>query len=151
MKMADHLLWLADETKKLGGGSSVMKRRAVSAAYYAVFHGVASCCARALLPGEPRSSSEYKKVYRALEHSSLKNVLSIIPAHEVRLRRIATLAANRQSERHRSDYSCFGKLYSPQECDRLLSDAKTAVNLIGELASSERKVLAVSLLFKNRP
>lgn len=151
MKMAEHLLWLAGETQKLGSGSPVMKRRAVSTAYYAVFHAIASACAQTLLPGESRTSKEFERVYRGLEHGVLKNATQLFPEKQISLRLITSLAASLQKERNKSDYSPARKLYSPQECNALIEDARRAVELLKQLNLAERRTLAVLLLIRNRP
>ena len=50
-------------------------RRAVSAAYYALFHALARCCADTLVGATPasRSQTAWTQTYRALEHGYAKN------------------------------------------------------------------------------
>ena len=50
-------------------------RRAVSTAYYAMFHLLAKTCADGMLGGvnASRSNRAWRQVYRALEHGSAKN------------------------------------------------------------------------------
>jgi hypothetical protein len=151
MKMAEHLLWLAGEIQKAGSGSPVMKRRAVSTGYYAVFHAIASLCAQTLLPGASRTSRDFERVYRGLEHGVLKNATQLFPENQMRLRHITSLAAALQKERNKSDYSPARKLYSPQECNALIEDARKTIELLKQLNLAERRTLAVSLLIRNRP
>jgi hypothetical protein len=54
--MVDRLLDLADQMVREGSGSSALRRRAVSTAYYAVFHALAKSCASILLPSIGRNS-----------------------------------------------------------------------------------------------
>ncbi len=49
MTMIERLLALAEELAKTAGNSLTLKRRAVSTAYYAVFHALAKLCADELL------------------------------------------------------------------------------------------------------
>lgn len=153
MTMAERLLWLAQETAKRGVHSLTLKRRAVSDAYYAVFHAIAALCARELLPEEnPKSSSSYERVYRALEHCSLKNEFSRPPLRDhKRLRELGVIVTDLQRERHNADYLPTRSLYTIQRCNEHISSAKTAMEILKALTEEERKVLAVSLLFKNRP
>ncbi len=58
MAMADGLSRLAEEIAGRGGGSRTLKRRAVSTAYYAVFHAIASLCANEILPRANKNSAE---------------------------------------------------------------------------------------------
>ena len=49
-------------------------RRAVSTAYYALFHCLAICCANMLVggPGASRSEAAWRQAYRALNHGAKK-------------------------------------------------------------------------------
>jgi uncharacterized protein (UPF0332 family) len=51
-------------------------RRAISSAYYAVFHCLAKNCADLLIGGNnaQRSKPAWAQVYRALEHNNIKNM-----------------------------------------------------------------------------
>lgn len=63
----------------IGGGRGRPRqadlRRALSAAYYAMFHALARCCADALVGATPasRSQTAWTQTYRALEHGYAKN------------------------------------------------------------------------------
>lgn len=152
MTMAERLLWLAEKTAEMGAYSLTLKRRAVSTAYYAVFHALASLCANELLPGErAKDSKEYERVYRALEHGSLKHEFTKSPLKDHRrLREIGVLVIKLQSERHNSDYMPTRRLYTKKTCAEHLASAKLVMTLLDTLNEEERRVLAVSLLFKNR-
>ena len=152
MTMIEKLLSLADDLLARGTRSAVAKRRAVSTAYYAVFHAVARLCADELLGVSSRSTEDYLRVYRALDHGPLKSVFASVAIKEnPRLREIGDRIVRLQSERHRSDYLPPGTLYSRGECAQLLEVARSAVQLLSELPSEARRTLAVSVLFKNRP
>ena len=68
---------LLDLAKQLAAGlrandapSQIELRRAVSCAYYAMFHALARCCADTLIGSseEDRVSDEWRQVYRSLSH-----------------------------------------------------------------------------------
>jgi len=152
MTMAERLLALAEDMALRGAHSLTAKRRAVSTAYYAVFHEIASLCADEILPNENKRSIEFERVYRALEHSSLKNEFRKSPlATNAQLRPIGDLVAELQIERHKSDYLPTQHLYSVKACSELLKSANLAIRLLKRLSKQDRRTLAVSLLFKNRP
>ena len=50
-------------------------RRAVSTAYYALFHCLAECCADMIVggPGSNRNRTAWLRVYRALQHGTARN------------------------------------------------------------------------------
>jgi uncharacterized protein (UPF0332 family) len=156
MTMVERLLWLAEDLNRrsIELRSPTIERRAVSTAYYAVFHALMSLCAKELLgvDGDTRKSVEYERVYRALDHGSLKAAFKSHPLKDMdSLRRIGESVVELQSERIRSDYlPPGGRLYKKTECARLVGSAKSAVKMLAGLSASERRSLAVFLIFKNR-
>jgi hypothetical protein len=156
MTMVERLIWLADDLsrKSVELRSATLQRRAVSTAYYAVFHALARLCAAELLGGgvSTRKTMEYEKVYRALDHGPLKTAFTSIPLKNfIPIKAIGDRVVELQSERIRSDYlPSRGRLYKTIECARLVQSARSAVELIEKLSADERRTLAVYLIFKNR-
>ena len=134
--------------------SSAFKRRAVSTAYYAVFHALAKVCTDALLSSlsQDRNSKEYERIYRALDHGSLKSAFSREPLQtHTALRKIGDLVVKLQSERHRADYlPPIRNIFSKDDTKKIVDQARAAVNEINSLNSSDRLTLATFLLFKAR-
>ncbi|MGA8170717.1 MAG: hypothetical protein WB816_07790 [Methylocystis sp.] len=158
MTMSGHLLHLADELTRgsSSGGKedSTRRRRAVSTAYYAVFHELTRMCADELLGGddETRGTNEYERVYRALDHGSLKTAFSSEPLRGNRtLTHIGDRVVRLQSERIRSDYLPERQLYSRNQSADIVNLAKSTIKLIEGLSRPDRRTLAVYLIFKNRP
>jgi len=153
MTMIERLLKLAEDLANASGTSLTLKRRAVSTAYYAVFHALAELCADELLGASTDArSDEYVRVYRGLEHGTLKNAFNSPPLNKIEaLQKIGNRIVVLQSERIRSDYLPQQSLYSRDKCIDLVRTAKTATNAISSLSRGDRRMLAVHLLFKNRP
>jgi uncharacterized protein (UPF0332 family) len=153
MTMVERLMALAEELADRSGKSLTLKRRAVSTAYYAVFHTLAKLCADELLGvGSDIRSEEYIRVYRSLEHGTLKTAFKAAPLNQVvALQKIGNRVVRLQSERIRSDYLPSQQLYTQDECGALVESAKLVVESIAGLSQRDRRSLAVSLLFKNRP
>jgi uncharacterized protein (UPF0332 family) len=152
MTTVERLLALAAELAETSGKSLTLKRRAVSTAYYAVFHALAKLCADELLGNSiDLRSEEYVRVYRSLEHGTLKTAFKAAPLNRGALQRIGSSVVELQSERIRSDYLPPQQLYSKDQCSDLVESAKSAVRWIAALSHGDRRSLAVSLLFKNRP
>lgn len=156
MTMVERLLWLADDLsrKSVELRSAALQRRAVSTAYYAVFHALARLCAAELLGADisTKKTMEYERVYRALDHGPLKTAFISVPLKDVaQVKAIGDRVVELQSERIRSDYLPAGKrLYKAAECARLVQSARSAVELIEKLSANDRRTLAVYLIFKNR-
>jgi hypothetical protein len=153
--MVARLLDLADQLVEQGARSSALRRRAVSTAYYVVFHAVAKSCAGILLRSVDRNSDTYERVYRALDHGPLKKAFatkgSPLRTQET-LRRIGDLVVSLQSERHKADYLPPNmRPFSSDDAKKLVDQARTAVRHIENLSEQDRFALATWLLFKNRP
>ena len=151
--MVSRFLEIADLLIKEGGNNSAYRRRAVSTAYYSVFHSLAKLCADHLLPVE-RTTEEYTRVYRALEHGSLKSAFSVKDSplkRKATLRTIGDLLVRLQSERFKADYLPPIKNVFPRgKAEDLVDQARQAVGLIESLSEEDRNSLAAYLLFKNR-
>ncbi len=155
MTMVERLLWLADELSRRSREikSAAVERRAVSTAYYAVFHAITTLCASELMGSSAASTKtpEFERVYRALDHKSLKLAFSAAPLNNNQtFKAIGNRVVELQSERIRSDYLPSGRLYKKSECDRLVQSARSIVAELKNLSSPDRRTLAVYLIFKNR-
>jgi uncharacterized protein (UPF0332 family) len=156
MTMVERLLWLAEELSRQSRElkSAVVERRAVSTAYYAVFHAITGLCAAELLGAGAalKKTAEFERVYRSLDHKSLKSAFSVSPLNSnPALKAIGERVVELQSERIRADYLPSGRLYKKSECNRLVHSAQSIVAALKNLSSQDRRTLAVYLIFKNRP
>ena len=96
-------------------------RRAVSAAYYALFHALAHCCANRLA-GSGRAEASWIQTYRALEHRHARNqcndqsAMSVFPAGIQDFGKIFVLM---QRQRQQADYSASATLPGSGSCNSL--------------------------------
>lgn len=152
--MALRLLEISDETLANGAHSRMSKRRAVSTAYYALFHALARLCADSVTGAQTaveRDTANYERAYRALDHGPLRNAFKSGPLKDnTNFRELGEIVVRLQDERHRSDYLPSRQLYSKAECRLLIDAAKTAVGKVTSLDALERQTLALSLLFRDR-
>lgn len=150
--MVTRLFAAAESLLEDGPRSSAYRRRAVGTAYYALFHALAKVCAETLLPGIRRSSAEYERIYRALDHGPLKNAFAQSPLKDdADLKAIGEAFLTLQSERHRADYMPpAAKMFTLSECTRLIGLAKQAAAQIDALGESQRRTLSTFAIFKNR-
>jgi uncharacterized protein (UPF0332 family) len=149
--MVSRLLASADDLLRTKPGSAAYRRRAVSAAYYAVFHALAGLCVKSLLP-KGWTAEELLRVYRALDHGQLRITFSqtAVKDHPV-LKDIAVPILNLQNERHRADYLPPDKtLFPVAEVAELMKQAQRVINIVNELDEADRRLLATCLLFKER-
>ena len=75
---SDHLLEQADELigRPAGGGAArqVDLKRAISAAYYAIFHAVAAAAADDFVGKSQRHTPQYALAYRSIDHKSVRTL-----------------------------------------------------------------------------
>jgi uncharacterized protein (UPF0332 family) len=150
--LISRLLDAADKLIEAGPSSSAFKRRAVSTAYYAVFHALARACAENLLPDAARTSGEYSRIYRALDHGPLRTAFAKSPLKDREsLKKIGDLVVRLQSERHLADYSPPSeKKFSRRQAQRLVDQARQAIEEINSLDEPDGRTLATCLLFRTR-
>lgn len=110
--LADDFIAIAKDLASRGDDDSlgqVALRRAVSAAYYALFHCLANCCADLLVgsPGSDRSEPAWLQTYRALQHGTARarcNNRGIIQRFPVEIQEFAQQFTFMQRKREDADY-----------------------------------------------
>jgi hypothetical protein len=150
----DRLLEVAYELSKRTGRRprEVFMRRAVSTAYYAMFHALARLCADQLIGGTHWKTGAWSRVYRALEHKAAKSILrsaevaGLAPAIAAFGEAFAVL----QERRIQADYDPVPFRYYFNETASLIDLAKTAIEGLNALSPDECRALAALLLFRQR-
>lgn len=151
--MYAELLQIAFElaNRETGHPRYVSRSRAVSTAYYALFHALAEFCARQLV-GAWRPWKPFRHVYRSLDHVSARKVFEglrrsgefsddAVTAGEI-FRQLQEL-------RHAADYDP-GYRVSRGETLGLIERVRQAIDLINGLEPEERKLLAARLIGRTR-
>jgi hypothetical protein len=91
-------------------------RRAVSTAYYAMFHTLSKSCADLLVGTASRNRSKpaWHQMYRALEHKRVKGACEckkILPEFPADIQDFANLFVEMQAKRHKADYDPLEKFF----------------------------------------
>ena len=129
-------------------------RRAISAAYYAMFHALARCGAD-LLVGTTRTSRSqpaWHQVYRALEHGHARNQCNsrtIVSRFPQSVQNFAELFTEMQRLRQSANYdpaSSFSRAY----VINLVSETTRAVTRFDSADARDRRAFAVFVLFRLR-
>lgn len=127
-------------------------RRAVSGAYYAIFHAFCAVCADELV-GWTRTGT-LDPIYRTLDHRTVRKRLMSAKAASIApssIPRIAASFAHLQDQRHAADYEPPKFLFSPRQVRVLVDEARDAIHLIEALpAKDERLRLAIFLIAHDR-
>lgn len=131
--------------------SGGLRRRAVSTAYYAVFHTIARICAEELAPDHDRDSPEYVMVYRSLEHAGVLKALTSGPLMtDPQLQRIGSGFKQLQEGRLDADYlPPYPGALERSRAEELLQEAKLLIAQLDALPARARQTLVVRLLIKD--
>ena len=127
-------------------------RRAVSTAYYAMFHCLAALAAD-LFIGRKRSPA-WHRTYRALEHGRARNACQQGPAMRefpTAVRKFATTFVILQAERQRADYALNVDAYQKSEVLEHVTAAERAIGQFEQADIDARRGFAAHVLFRQRP
>jgi len=133
-------------------------RRAVSSAYYAMFHCLCKFCADNFIGGVKNGRTEraWAQAYRALNHGAAKNAckrcvekLGQGAGFPPDIIHFADFFVTMQQERHDADYNPL-KRYSRQEVLALISSAQIAIGNFENADNRHKKAFAALILFGNR-
>ena len=148
LKTARHLLNGSSDPP-----SPAALRRAVSTAYYAVFHALARICADQPIGAASTTSSDaaWEQVYRALEHGFARNACeqAKILGFSEGITTFATAFVSLQQERHRADYAPNVSL-SPMGVAELIAMAEMAISALQSCTSEEQTAFSALVLLKLR-
>ena len=126
-------------------------RRAVSTAYYALFHCLAAAAAD-LLTGASPGSPEWHQVYRALEHGKARSACQqqgVMRAFPMEIRDFADTFIDLQKARQQADYAHEGE-YSKRAVLAIINTAEDAIVEFEQTDARHRRSFAVHVLFKRR-
>lgn len=130
-------------------------RRAVSTAYYALFHAVAERCAGTLITfgGEGSDWETYSLVYRTLDHASAKKVFTQDPLGRLfgpQVARIGAIFVRLQDARITADYDPKPFRLGRDEGLELVAQAREGSELMNKLPNDQARRLAAHLIAKRR-
>ena len=125
-------------------------KRALSGAYYAMFHALASECADAVVgAGRDRSEDAWTRVYRALDHGAVKNACNQVKSKGMpsTVANFAKLFAALQGERHAADYDPRS-FFERSEVAGFIADADAAIVEFQALPRADRRAFVALVLFR---
>jgi hypothetical protein len=147
----------ADALVARGGQADL--RRAISAAYYGLFHFALTEAADMAIGTADRSSARYSLVYRSVDHSRLRqlsaqltnpqNLPLVPPGGFGRVADFARVAGNLHELRNRADYDPSPE-YTVDEAMTAISNAREAVAWFQQGTNEQQQAFLTLLLFKPR-
>lgn len=144
--------------------SDAFIRRAISTAYYALFHKVAAATAGHFMGAERENSAGYVVLYRGLDHRHMKTVCLALKASTLRknfrehLRRSAISQELRdfaetfpylQDARHSADYDPSAT-FEPAEAEAYIDAAEAAIAALDRADPDERSDVLALLMVRIR-
>jgi uncharacterized protein (UPF0332 family) len=152
----EHLL---EQAEKLVGPRQADIRRAISSAYYALFHAASINAADAVAGAGNRNSERYALIYRSINHASLVTVCEAIAKDRAGLRpeggfsadfkRFAEALSDLQRNRHSADYDPLAR-FSRTDAVWTIRAARTAFTQFKAATDEERLIFGSLLLFPRR-
>ena len=128
-------------------------RRAISTAYYAMFHCLAANCADTLVggPGAIRSRPAWNQTYRALQHRTVKarcrrDDIRKFPAE---IRDFAAVFIQAQDRRHEADYDPRPR-FDKASVIQAVDEAERAIRRFRQAPVKDRRAFAVYVLLELR-
>jgi len=134
--------------------NQVALRRAVSTAYYALFHTLANCGADQLVgtAGADRSNEAWRQVYRALEHSRANGACknsSMMSKFPKEIQDFGNSFVTMQAKRHNADYEPTARFAKSEVVEDIKAVAE-AIQAFNKTEVKDRRAFAAYVLFKNR-
>lgn len=129
-------------------------RRAVSTAYYALFHALSRCCADTLAGSTPahRRQPGWILVYRSLEHGPARNRLdnrAEMGAFPWEIRDFGLRFVAMQRQRHLADYDPTETFSRPHVLQSIVQTEQSVAEL-ERCAPADRRAFALYALFRPR-
>ena len=127
-------------------------RRAVSAAYYAMFHALASSNADSLVGTlhDPLTEHAWSRVYRGLSHNAARrNLIQNQDLFSRQIQEFADIFAQLQEARQSADYDP-SRTFTLPETLALIDLAESAIQGFMQTSADERKVVAIQSLIGRR-
>jgi len=127
-------------------------RRAISTAYYALFHALAKDGADLFVGAiSSRSASAWSQVYRALDHGFAKQACLRVPNLDFQTPLVdcAEAFVTLQQQRHAADYDPLAR-FTRAYANLMVDEAERAIRNLRSADRADRRVLAVQIRMKAR-
>lgn len=153
LRIARHLA-VGGVGSRRGRPRQVELRRAVSAAYYAMFHTLARCCAD-LVVGVTRASRDqiaWEQTYRALEHGFARNQCdnrTAMARFPTEIQEFGKWFVEMQRHRHQADYAP-DLILSRAQVMQFIDDTEAIIGRFNATSTRDRRGFATHVLLRLR-
>lgn len=127
------------------------RRRAISTAYYALFHHLAGMCADTLVGASKSRTAAWQRTYRALEHGFAKSaLLELARRSDVEaIKLLSEIFVALQQFRHEADYDPHGS-YEDGSSGACIMMARLGLHAVSSLTPEMKAEIATSLILRSR-
>jgi hypothetical protein len=164
---SDHLLDQADRLLAPPGGGAPRQadlRRAISSAYYAVFHAVATQAADDLVGSRHRATPQYALAYRSIDHGSLRRFCDDVTKPQMpakyskylprggfgpNLPVFAAAVVGLQEKRHLADYDSLFRVRT-SDAELAVATGRTAIAEFRNAGRTPRKAFLLLVVLSPR-
>ena len=164
---SEHLFKQADRLvvpPPAGPPRQVDVRRAISSAYYGVFHATLTAAADHFVGAAKRGTHRYGLVYRSVQHGALRSLCEIATKQQPTARYVphlpdgsfgpnisafAAAALELQEKRHSADYDPLIRVKT-SDARLAIGTARAALQRFNSATASEREAFLTLLLFAPR-
>ncbi len=149
---------------RAGPPKQVSLRRAISAAYYGLFHFVLTAAADQFVGVTKKATSEYGRVYRSVDHRALRELCDDIRKSKLpakydphipksgigpNIPAFAAALLDLQEKRYAADYDPLIRV-SLSDAQLAIRTAKAAINRFNKASAPRKKAFLSLLLFPPR-
>ena len=142
---------------QLGRPRQAELRRAISTAYYALFHTLGNSCADSLVGGRSstRTRQAWRQAYRALDHRRVKQQCTerrpkrVLRRFPQEIQDFADQLVKMQRLRHLADYDPF-EHFARSGVSQVIEETKAAIAEFRQADRADRRAFAVFILFDLR-
>jgi uncharacterized protein (UPF0332 family) len=135
-------------------------RRAISAAYYGMFHFILTAAADMVVGAGQRSSARYALVYRSVDHGRLRTLCGQLSTSRPQvpfaptdgfgqIADFARVTANHIELRNSADYDP-SRNFAAEEAELAISEARQAIDWFQQGSVEQQEAFLTLLLFKSR-
>ena len=134
---------------KAGRPRQANLRRAVSTAYYAMFHALCRMCADAFTGTSRETREAWRQVYRSLEHNHARKMCrhQDVSKFPIDLVRFCSAFKQLQEKREEADYDPFAS-FLRRDVEQLISLAESSMRQLRSVELKHRRAFAAWVLFR---
>ena len=152
--LPDHLFDQADHLTSGVPSRPTDLRRAISNAYYGLFHFAITAAADMVLGAANQATARYALVYRSVDHAhpratNPQKVALVLVGGFGSIADFARITLNLYELRILADYDP-SRLFTPNEARLAVSDAREAIKWFQQGTAEQQQTFLTMLLFKNR-